>query len=207
MLAFSFSVGGSHAVRADDPESLSLPVQDTVLVPVKDMQALQQRVAYLEETVAALTESWRRINTHRLCVSDDGGAETCITKAQLDLLIGQGRVVEASAPTAIAGETNKVPSAEPVTVAAAPANSEPAPNAVSNEVSQKDQEPGETGTIAVTSNSELKPAPEELPSVESAAAAEDKAGSKTVELSQDRQSAQAGAELSGSATPAVGDLP
>jgi hypothetical protein len=80
MLAFSFSVGGSHAVRADDPESLSLPVQDTVLVPVKDMQALQQRVAYLEETVAALTESWRRINTHRLCVSDDGGAETCITR-------------------------------------------------------------------------------------------------------------------------------
>jgi hypothetical protein len=98
-------------------------------------------------------------------------------------------------------------SAEPITVATAPANSEPAPGAVSNEVSQKDQEPGETGTIAVTSNSELKPAPDELSSVESAAAAEDKAGSKTVELSQDRQPAQAGAELSDSATPAGGDLP
>jgi hypothetical protein len=202
LLAFSFSAGGIHAVRADDPESLSLPVQDTVLMPVKDVQALQQRVAYLEETIAALTESWRRINAHRLCVSDDDGNETCITKAQLDLLISHAHVVEASAPTAIAGETDRVPSAEPVTVAAAPADSEPAPSAVSHEVLHEDQEPGETGTIAVTSNS----APDEFSSAESAAA-EDKAGSMIVELSQDRQPAQAGAELAGSATPAGGDLP
>jgi hypothetical protein len=216
LLAFSFSVGGIHAVRADDPESLSLPVQGTVLVPVKDVQALQQRVAYLEEAVAALTESSQHINTHRLCVSDDGGTETCMTKAQLDLLISRG-VVEVGAPAAIAGDAKMVPSAELVTAAVAPDNSESVPSAVPNEASQKDQEPGEAGTITVTSNSELKRAREELFSVVSAAAAEDNAGSKTVELFQDGQPAQAGAETSGSAIelnvvpehemPTGGDLP
>jgi hypothetical protein len=147
LLTLSFAVGGSHAVRADDPESFSLPVQEAVLIPVKDVQALEQRLIYLEEKVATLTEARQHVNTHQLCVSDDDGAETCITKAQLDaLLIGQARATEASPPAAIVGEANTLLLAETVTIATTTDNSEPAPNAVPSDVS-KDQEPEQTGAL------------------------------------------------------------
>ena len=94
LLVFSFAVGGSNAVRAEDSESLALSAQDTVLIPVKDLAALEQRVRYLEETVTALTESWQHINTHRLCVSDDSGAE----KGS-----GSERLAPLSAPASEAG--------------------------------------------------------------------------------------------------------
>jgi hypothetical protein len=139
LLAFSFALGGSQAVRADESESLPLAVEDTVLVPVKDLQALEQRVIYLEETVNALTESWQHIDTHRLCVADDSGAETCLTKPQLDaLLVIQAKMTAIDPPPAIVG-------VESVTVATVPENSEPAPSAVS--IAQTDQEPEQTGSI------------------------------------------------------------
>jgi hypothetical protein len=142
LLAFSFALGGSNAVRADEPESLALSVQDTVLVPVKDLQALEQRVAYLEETVTALTESWQHINTHRLCVTDESGAETCITKRQLDaFLASHAHVTELSPPPAIVA-------VESVTAAAVIDSPEPAPSAIAREVAQTTQEPEYTGSIA-----------------------------------------------------------
>jgi hypothetical protein len=88
MLAFCLAFG-SQAVRAEDSDNPSVPGQDMVLVPAKTVSELEQRVIYLEENVAALTESWQHINTHRLCVSDDSGAETCISKPQLDALLVQ----------------------------------------------------------------------------------------------------------------------
>ena len=88
MLAFCLAFG-SQAVRAEDSDNPSVPAQDMVLVPAKTVSELEQRIIYLEENVAALTESWQHINTHRLCVSDDSGAETCITKPQLDVLLVQ----------------------------------------------------------------------------------------------------------------------
>jgi hypothetical protein len=88
MLAFCLAFG-SQAVRAEDSDNPSVPAQDMVLVPAKTVSELEQRIIYLEENVAALTESWQHINTHRLCVSDDSGAETCITKPQLDALLVQ----------------------------------------------------------------------------------------------------------------------
>jgi hypothetical protein len=159
LLAFSLTVGGSHAVRADDPETVSYPGQETVLVPVKDLQVLEQRVVYLEETVAALTESWQHINTHRLCVSDEAGAsETCITKPQLDaLLAGQAKVAEAEAPASIIEEVK--PGKEPVAVAETDeeikpgkepvAIAEPTPSPEGNTVFERD--PGtEPGVTTVT---------------------------------------------------------
>jgi hypothetical protein len=144
LLTISFAVGSS---RADDPQSLSLPVQETVLMPVKDVRALEQRIIYLEEKVATLTEAWQHVNTRQLCVSGDDGAETCITKAQLDaLLIGQARATEASPAAAIVGEANKLPPAEMATIATTTDNSEPAPNVVPSDVS-KDQEPEQTGAL------------------------------------------------------------
>ena len=161
-LAFLFTFGGSYVVRADDSETLSYPKQDMVSVPItKTTQALEQRLAYLEERVAALTESWQHTNTHRLrlCVSDDSGAETCVTKAQLDaLLIGQAHVEEISHPSAIVGDVTTIPSAEPIAIASTTDNGEVPASAISNEASQNEQEPEHTGAItAIVPATELRP--------------------------------------------------
>jgi hypothetical protein len=142
LLAVSFTIGGSHAVRADDLESpaLSAQDQDTVLMPVKDLEALQQRVLFLEEAVTALTESWQHINTHRLCVSDDR-EETCITKPQLEaLLMHQAPVAQISPSPAVVG-------VESVAVATVIDNAEPAPSPLAGDLAQADEEPEHTGSI------------------------------------------------------------
>src|SRR4051794_2360222 len=73
LLAVSFTFGAS-AVRAEsDP-----------LAP-----SAEERLASLEATVALLTASITSEKTpaRLLCVSDDAGAQTCITKAQLDAVL------------------------------------------------------------------------------------------------------------------------
>jgi hypothetical protein len=117
MLAFCLAFG-SQAVRAEDSDSPAAPGQDMVLVPAKTVSNLEQRVIYLEESVASLTESWQHINTHRLCVSDDSGAETCISKPQLDALLVQFAQAKISEP-AVAQEAAVAPPAAPVQTAAA----------------------------------------------------------------------------------------
>jgi hypothetical protein len=166
VLAFCLTLGGSQAVRADDADIHSAPGQDMVLMPAKTVSALEQRVIYLEETVAALTESWQHINTHRLCVSDDSGAETCISKAQLDALLIHFAQAKLSEPP-VAQEAAVAPPAEPVEMAAVtPPSAEPVaeeptivwtpdagkePNTeattVAGEISPPDQDPDVTGTV------------------------------------------------------------
>ncbi len=85
-------------------------------MPAKAMETLEQRVIFLEETVAALTESWQHIDTHRLCASDDSGAETCITKPQLDVLLTQLAQAKLSEPPATQ-EASASPGAEPIEIA------------------------------------------------------------------------------------------
>src|ERR1700676_5781894 len=87
LLAIWFTFGASQSARADDIDTLSAPAPDMILVSVKTVNEIEQRIIYLEETVEALTQSWQHIETHRLCVSDDGGAQTCITKSQLDFIL------------------------------------------------------------------------------------------------------------------------
>jgi hypothetical protein len=218
-------IGGSRAVRADDVASLSVPVQDTLLMPLEDLKALERRLAYLEGAVAALTEASQHINAHQLCVSDDSGAETCVTKTQLDaLLVSQVHGMEAARPSAIVDDANKAPAVEAASVGSSAENSRPLPAAALNEATQRDKDQGseEAETIAATSSdAEKRPAPDSVPSpVQSIDTAEDtEAGSKIVraELSRDRQAVQPSAEISPSATelnvipehenPAGGDLP
>jgi hypothetical protein len=135
-LAFWFTFGAAQVVRADDPETLSPPGQDMVLVPAKTINELEQRVIYLEETVAALTESWQHIDTHRLCVSDDGGAETCVTKAQLDLVLNQMAQAEIRQPE-VSQEAKASTPAEPAAIASTtePSQSEPVETAATTETS------------------------------------------------------------------------
>ncbi|HWF94891.1 MAG TPA: hypothetical protein VG291_08055 [Xanthobacteraceae bacterium] len=155
VLAFWFTFGAAQIVRAEDSETLASPAHDMVLVPVKTVETLEQRVIFLEETVEALTESWQHIDTHRLCVSDDGGAETCITKAQLDVFLTQVAQAKISAPAtsqqasvsapaepdAVVAETETSPVADPGT--------EPSsgPAIVVGENLPADQEPELTGSL------------------------------------------------------------
>jgi hypothetical protein len=167
LLAAWFTFWGSQIARAEDPETLAPPAQEMILVPAKDVHALQERVAYLEETVAALTESWQHIDTHRLCVSDDSGAQTCITKAQLDVFLSQqAKISEPTlaqeaklAPPAEATEAAEVVAAAPTSPAAEPA-AEPATVVSENALPQP--EPEITGTVASAAASEgdaVAPAP------------------------------------------------
>ena len=147
MLAFWFTFGGPQAVRADDPETASFPGQEMVLVPAKSIDALEHRVVYLEETVASLSEKWQQISTHRLCVSDDTGAETCITKAQLDSFLSKEAHAEISQP-AVTEEANASSPAAPIESVA---TTEPLPSSepttIVGENVLPDQEPEYTETV------------------------------------------------------------
>ena len=145
ILAFSFTFG-SQVVRADDPGALASPGQEMALVPVKTIDALEQRVKYLEKSVADLTESWQHINTHRLCVSDDSGAETCITKAQLDSVLSKEAHAEISQP-AVTEEANASPPAAPIESAAIDPLPSSEPAAIVGEDVLPDQEPETTATV------------------------------------------------------------
>jgi hypothetical protein len=147
VLAVWFTFGSSQIARAEDPETLSPPAQEMILVPAKDVEALQQRVAYLEETVTALTESWQHIDTHRICVSDDSGAETCITKAQLDAFLSQSAQAQVGEP-AVSQEAKVAPPAEPVEiVTATPASPSSEPD------------PEITGTVTASGGGTVLPSP------------------------------------------------
>jgi hypothetical protein len=107
LLALSATAGGS-AVRAGDPSTL----QSTVLEKI--VSGLEQQVANLEASMAAFAESFttRRIATQELCVADGSGAQTCITKAQLDALL-RGATQLGQAPAATApGVTEQTASAD-----------------------------------------------------------------------------------------------
>jgi len=135
LLAFSFTVGSSGSVRAEDGEALATARPDMVLISAKDLEGLEQRVSQLEGIVASLTEASQHVKTHQLCVYDDSGAETCVTKAQLDaLLTSQVRAAEAAQPAPVPGaegtpsvkeHTAAVPPSEPPAGAVPTSNSEP----------------------------------------------------------------------------------
>ena len=128
LLALSATAGGS-AVSAADPSIL----QNVVFDPIAQIVLrVEQRVADLEATVAAFAESFtsERIVAQELCAADGSGAQTCITKAQLDALIkGAAQVGQTSArielgADAQATSTDKsVPSAPAV---AMPSDTSPA---------------------------------------------------------------------------------
>jgi hypothetical protein len=91
-------LGGARSVRAEVEAHAARP--DVVLISTAALDGLEQRVSYLEGIVASLTLSSQHIRTYQLCVSGDGGAETCLTKPELDaLLTNQAYVAEASRPT------------------------------------------------------------------------------------------------------------
>src|SRR5712671_1494744 len=96
-LALSMTFGVS-AVRADSETSMP-SLQEMFLSPIMDVvHAVEARLASLETTVVSFAGSFnsRQITSQELCIADQSGAQTCITKAQLDaLLVGVARTAAA----------------------------------------------------------------------------------------------------------------
>jgi hypothetical protein len=134
LLAFSFTLGNAGVARADDPEALAAARPEMVLVSAKTLDALEQRISYLEEAIASLNESSKHASTHRLCVADHSGAETCLTKSQLDaLLTREPQAAEAAQPATPTGAEVTPPAKEPAAIVPAANNPEQPTPVVSNE--------------------------------------------------------------------------
>jgi hypothetical protein len=118
-LALAFTSGVS-AVRAqsDDPA----PSWREVLVdPILDaVKAVEDRLTNVEAKVTWFGQAFtsRQITAHELCVADDAGARTCISKAQLDGLL---RMMQAAAIEQPARVTEPKGVVEPVEAVPAPA--------------------------------------------------------------------------------------
>jgi hypothetical protein len=149
LLALSATAGGS-AVRAGDPSTL----QSTVLEKI--VSGLEQQVANLEASMAAFADSFttRRIVTQELCVADGSGAQTCITKAQLDALL-RGATQLGQAPAAIApgmteetASTDKSVAPGDAVAAAVPAEMPPAVEASAATVPPSQAGEGSVGETA-----------------------------------------------------------
>ncbi len=83
-LALAFTSGVSMVRAQSDVPSWMLV--DPISTAVK---AVEDRLTSLEAKVTLVTESLtsRQSTEHELCVADDAGARTCISKAQLDRLL------------------------------------------------------------------------------------------------------------------------
>jgi hypothetical protein len=118
------ATGGGSAVRAEDPATLQSSVLEKIAA------GIEQRVADLQASVAAFADSFtaRRIAAQELCVGDGTGAQTCITKDQLDGLL-RGALQTGQAPAAIEpDQTEQTASADaaPLALVVAPPETLPA---------------------------------------------------------------------------------
>jgi hypothetical protein len=154
-LALAVALDGSRAVRAEDADDLASSLQEMIVDPImKTVQGLEVRLAGLEATVGAMAESFtsRRVVAQVLCVADEAGAQTCITKAQLDTLLSGIARAEINRPAAAVTEAKAVVTEEPVETVTKDAARYPEPNSSVEEKSPADQEPEHTGTIQSASS-------------------------------------------------------
>ena|ERR1035437_3377945 len=93
VLAFVFIFSGHFAsVPAADAATAPLQPREFFGPGMRGLQALEQMFLALEATVSSFAQSFTsaRITTPDLCISDQSGAQTCITKPQLDALLSGG---------------------------------------------------------------------------------------------------------------------
>jgi hypothetical protein len=156
VLALAVSLDGSRSVRAEDADDLTSSLQEMIVDPImKTVQGLEARVTGLEATVGAMAESFssHRVVAQVLCVADETGSQTCITKAQLDVLLSGIARAEISQPPVAATEAKASPAEEPVETVVTKDTSQyseqPAPV---EEKSKAEQEPENTGSIQSASS-------------------------------------------------------
>jgi hypothetical protein len=130
LLAFTFN--GSHVVRAQDPEVSTPSLSEMVFAPImKAVEGIEQRLSNMEATWGLFKASFSsdHMVTRQLCIADESGAQTCITKAQLDVVLASMTRIEAPVPTEATESTKaaaETPTAEPAIVAEAEAEPEAA---------------------------------------------------------------------------------
>ena len=149
LLALSFSLSGSYVVRADDLGSTSF-LQEMVVNPImRAVNGLEQRLASLEGSLSNMAASFtsQRVVTKQICVADDSGAETCITKAQLDAVLV--RIAQADLGQAAVSLAQSTPTAtaEPTEAPAATVESPAAPTAIPDDAAVEAPEPTTTGSL------------------------------------------------------------
>ncbi len=156
-LALAVSLDGSRAVRAEEVDVLTSSMQEMIVDPImKTIRGLEARLASVEATASTYAESFtsRRLVAQMLCVSDESGAQTCITKAQLDSLLSNGAHAEIIRPSVAATEAKAQPTEEPVetivTKGPTPASEQAGP---AEEKSVPDQAPEHTGTVQQSASS------------------------------------------------------
>jgi hypothetical protein len=156
VLVLAVSLDGSRAVRAEDADDLTSSLQEMIVDPIlKTVQSVEERLTGLEATVGTMAQSFtsQRVVAQVLCVSDGAGAQTCITKAQLDTLLSGITRAEISQPSATVTEAKVVPTREPVeTTVSRDTSRYPAPSSAVEEKSPADQEPEHTGSIQSASS-------------------------------------------------------
>ena len=117
-LAVAFTSGVSMVRAQTDVPSWMLadPISDAV-------KAVEARLASLEAKVASITQSLtsRQAPERQLCVADDAGAHTCISKAQLDRLLEmmEAAAIQPQAKTADRLTSSVAAPAEPAEAASA----------------------------------------------------------------------------------------
>jgi hypothetical protein len=159
LLAFSFSLGGSDAVRAQDPEVSTPSLSEMVFAPImKAVEGIEQRLSNIEATWGLFKASFSsdHMVTRQLCIADESGAQTCITKAQLDVVLATMTHAEAPLPTEAAVQAAaETPAVEPVVVAEAAAQPETA--------GELSAEPVEIAAEAIiTTTEQIENAPEAI---------------------------------------------
>src|SRR2546430_710883 len=107
------------------------------------------RVGTLGDREEAISFGSQRITTRRLCVSDDSGAQTCITKEQLDALLKRIPQADLGQPTVSVTVADPAPAAEPTETTAATNEIPSAPTAVPKKASDDTSEPATTGSLNV----------------------------------------------------------
>jgi hypothetical protein len=93
-LTLALSFDGSRAPRAEGAE-VTPQLQETIASIATTFQGLEERLDSLEASVNAFSASVTSV-PQMLCVADGSGAQTCITKAQLDALLSNAAHAEAS---------------------------------------------------------------------------------------------------------------
>jgi hypothetical protein len=166
---------GVPSVRADSEISVA-SLHELVVVPMMGaVHAVQSRLAGLEDSVAQFAGSFasRQITAQELCVADQGGAQTCITKAQLDALLGV--MMRAAAPAAAA-------EAEMATALVEPVVAEPATVVAADSVTKVvEAEVAEIPAVAADDMAATGIAASELPPVAPAVEAEAAAETPAIE--------------------------
>jgi hypothetical protein len=155
LLALSFSLGGSYVVRANDPVSTSLFQEIFVDPIVTAFNGLERRLTSLEGTLALFASSFnsRHISTRELCVSDDSGAQTCITKAQLDAVLKRIAQADLGQPTISVTAAEPAAADESIETTGAAIEALSAPTSLPKETSGDEPDhPVTTGSLHIESD-------------------------------------------------------